>query len=185
MATDNKKEHRVMFDFEVTFLNGGSLHGKDFRLDIDGAGISDRDLATYVVDDMRLLMDANVTILRKTIIEEPHKRSGGGSSTTRTLDDNSHAGSTASRTLFENNRVRVLALRLAPGQGEPMHSHPQFLVYVLNGSRMRMTSPAGEVKDVDLQRGQLIWGEPLSHAGENIGTAELHELIIELKPIDG
>jgi len=89
--------------------------------------------------------------------------------------------SIGSRIILDNDRVRVLELRLKPGQKESMHSHPQFLVYVLNSAKMRMTSSLGEVKEVELERGQLIWGEPLSHAGENIGSTELHELIIELK----
>jgi hypothetical protein len=29
-------DKRVVFDFEIDFLNGGSLQGQDFRLDIDG-----------------------------------------------------------------------------------------------------------------------------------------------------
>jgi hypothetical protein len=71
-------EQRVCFDFEVDFSNGGGLQGQGFRLDIDGGGISDEALAAYLVRDMRLLMVQTVRILRKEIIEEPHKRDGQG-----------------------------------------------------------------------------------------------------------
>ncbi|MEM8837588.1 MAG: cyclase [Pseudomonadota bacterium] len=70
------KEHRVCFDFEIDFSNGGGLQGQGFRLDIDGDDISDADLADYIVRDMRLLMVGAVRILNKTIIEEAHKRGG-------------------------------------------------------------------------------------------------------------
>ena len=66
--------HRVQFDFEIDFTNGGGIRGSDFRLDIAGEDISDRELADYIVADMRLLMVGAVRILDKRIIEEAHKR---------------------------------------------------------------------------------------------------------------
>ena len=69
-------EKRACFDFEVDFSNGGGIQGQGFRLDIQGDDISDRDLAAYIIQDLRLLMAGEVRILNKTIIEEPHKRSG-------------------------------------------------------------------------------------------------------------
>ena len=66
--------HRVQFDFEIDFTNGGGIQGQDFRLDIAGTDISDRELADYLVADMRLLMVGAVRILGKRILTEPHKR---------------------------------------------------------------------------------------------------------------
>ncbi len=66
--------HRVVFDFEIEFSNGGGLQGQDFRLDIEGDDIDDAALADYLVRDLRLLMVAQVRILRRRIIVEPHKR---------------------------------------------------------------------------------------------------------------
>jgi arylformamidase len=65
---------RVVFDFELDFTNGGGMQGQDFRLDIAGEDISDRELAAYLVRDMRLLLVGEVRILNKRIISEPHKR---------------------------------------------------------------------------------------------------------------
>lgn len=65
---------RVKFDFEIFFTNGGSLRGEDFRLDIASDTISDRDLADFIVEDLRLLMVGEVRILNKEILMEPHKR---------------------------------------------------------------------------------------------------------------
>jgi arylformamidase len=67
-------EHRVKFDFEIYFTNGGSIKGEDFRLDISGDSITDRELADHIVNDMRLLMVGQTNILNKEIIQEPHKR---------------------------------------------------------------------------------------------------------------
>jgi kynurenine formamidase len=68
-------EKRVSFDFEVYFSNGGGMQGQGFRLDIDGDGITDDELAAYLIRDLRLLMVGKVRILNKRIIEERHKRS--------------------------------------------------------------------------------------------------------------
>jgi hypothetical protein len=67
-------EHRVLFDFEVDFSNGGGIQGQEFRLDIDGESISDGTLAESLIRDMSLLMVSDVRIVRKEIIREQHKR---------------------------------------------------------------------------------------------------------------
>lgn len=66
--------HRVQFDFEIDFTNGGGIQGQGFRLDIAGCDISDRELADHLVADLRLLMVGAVRILDKRILEEAHKR---------------------------------------------------------------------------------------------------------------
>ncbi len=82
---------------------------------------------------------------------------------------------------LENDRLRVLELRLGPGETEPMHSHPAYLVVVLRPARMRMTSAGGRVTELELAPGQISFSEATEHAGENLGETELHELIVELK----
>lgn len=68
-------DHRVVFDFEIDFANGGGLQGQDFRSDIEGDEIDDRALAHHLVEDLRLLMVSAVRIRNRRIIAEPHKRS--------------------------------------------------------------------------------------------------------------
>ncbi len=58
-------DHRVQFDFEIDFSNGGGIQGQGFRLDIDGDDISDEELADSIVRDLRLLMVGEVRILNK------------------------------------------------------------------------------------------------------------------------
>ncbi len=67
-------DKRVKFDFEIYFTNGGSIKGEDFRLDISGDNISDKELADYLVEDLRLLMVGQTKILNKRIFAEAHKR---------------------------------------------------------------------------------------------------------------
>ena len=71
-------QHRVLFDFEITFSNGGDLRGRDFRLDIPGTSIDEAALARHVIDDLRLLMVDTVSIDNIRIVEEAHKRIAPG-----------------------------------------------------------------------------------------------------------
>jgi kynurenine formamidase len=78
MASEERRateEHRVQFDFQIDFSNGGGIQGQGFRLDIDGDDISDQELAASIVRDLGLLMAGEVRILNKQVIRELHKRS--------------------------------------------------------------------------------------------------------------
>lgn len=67
-------EHRVQFDFEIEFANGGALQGQEFRLDIEHDDITDDALGADIIADLRLLMVSRVNILNKRVIQESHKR---------------------------------------------------------------------------------------------------------------
>jgi arylformamidase len=83
-------EQRVVFDFEIEFTNGGGIQGQDFRLDIAGESISDKELADYIVQDLRLLMVGKVNILNKFYIQEKHKRTPVDVRSAEKLIDLSH-----------------------------------------------------------------------------------------------
>jgi beta-alanine degradation protein BauB len=82
---------------------------------------------------------------------------------------------------FENDQVRVLELRLKPGEAEGFHSHPQYLLYALTDYRVKNTATDGTSKIFERKAGDIFWGEPITHRGENVGNTEVLALIIELK----
>jgi len=82
---------------------------------------------------------------------------------------------------FENDRVRVLELRLKPGEGEGFHDHPQYLLYALTNYRVKNTAADGTSKVFERKAGDIFWGEPITHKGENVGDTEVRALIVELK----
>jgi quercetin dioxygenase-like cupin family protein len=84
--------------------------------------------------------------------------------------------------LAEDDRARVLEYRLKPGEKEVMHSHPSYVVYFFGDAKLRATSPDGKTSDTSVTQGEVLLRDPLSHAVENIGTTELHALLIERKP---
>jgi len=84
-------------------------------------------------------------------------------------------------TLFENERVRLLEARIAPGDSSAMHGHPGYLVYNFAEAKVRFSSPSGETEEVELPAGAAMWREAEEHTAENIGTTEARSLLFELK----
>src|SRR5688572_16845912 len=85
------------------------------------------------------------------------------------------------RVLLENDEVRVLEYRLRPAQKEPLHSHPEGVVYGFNNSRIRVASADGHVTESVGKAGDVFWRTPVTHAIENIGDTDVHSLAIEIK----
>jgi len=82
---------------------------------------------------------------------------------------------------LENSRIRVLESTLRPGDREKMHSHPPYVVYVIKGGTIRNHFPDGKTVDTELKAGDVIYREPVTHWGENIGATEIYEIMVELK----
>jgi hypothetical protein len=92
------------------------------------------------------------------------------------------------RVLLENDRVRVLDVRVGVGQHQAMHSHPDHLVYPLSAYRVEHIAADGSTSIGERQPGEVVWLPAESHAGRNVGDTALHVLIIELKeraPVSG
>ena len=85
------------------------------------------------------------------------------------------------RVRLDNERVRVLEAVIDPGVKEKMHSHPANVIYVIEGGKLRSHTPDGKVSDTTFASGEVIYREPVTHWGENIGTTQLHVIIVELK----
>jgi quercetin dioxygenase-like cupin family protein len=85
------------------------------------------------------------------------------------------------KVLFENKRVRVLDVRMKSGEKSAMHSHPAYVVYVLDAAKVKLTSSEGESAQIELKPGDVMWREPETHTAENSGTANLHAVFVELK----
>jgi len=82
---------------------------------------------------------------------------------------------------FENDRVRVLEAKLPPGVKEAVHSHPAYVIYVVEGGRTRNYAADGKTTESEFKAGDVIYRDPLTHAAENIGNTTMHMILVELK----
>lgn len=92
--------------------------------------------------------------------------------------------------LLENDSVRVLDTRLAPGERTPVHTHEwPAALYVLQWSDFLRRDADGRIV-ADARNmskrpapGEALWLPPLvPHQVENVGDKLLHIIAIELKP---
>jgi quinol monooxygenase YgiN/quercetin dioxygenase-like cupin family protein len=87
--------------------------------------------------------------------------------------------------LVENDRVRVLDFKLRKDAREDSHSHPAHVVYVVKGFKVRFTFPDGRTAIRETKAGDVLFSEAVTHATENIGGAEAHGILVELKSPPG
>jgi len=85
------------------------------------------------------------------------------------------------RVKLENDRVRVLEGTLQPGDKEQPHSHPAYVIYVVEGGRVRNHAADGKTTETDYKPGDVVYRDPLSHWAENIGTTTVRFVLVELK----
>jgi quercetin dioxygenase-like cupin family protein len=84
------------------------------------------------------------------------------------------------KVLFENERCRLLEVKLEEGGRTEMHSHPDTLIYVLAGGKVNFTDPSGEVAELETGAGETVWMDATDHATDNTGGA-IHALLFEPK----
>jgi quercetin dioxygenase-like cupin family protein len=67
-----------------------------------------------------------------------------------------------------------------PNDKAPMHSHPDHVVYVLKGGKLKITT-SGKTDVFDLKVGQAVFFKAQSHEVENTGRTDVDLLVVELK----
>ena len=82
---------------------------------------------------------------------------------------------------LNNDKVRVLEYASKPGEKEALHSHPDIVLYVIQGGKFKSTATDGTSKVIEYKTGDVAWREALTHSGENVGSTELKALLIEMK----
>ena len=93
------------------------------------------------------------------------------------------------RVLLENEHVRVLEVRIKPGQIVPVHTHRwPAAVYVISASDFIRRDDNGNLLFDSRTAGPTLatpaaqWTGPLPpHSVENIGSADIHLITTELK----
>ena len=85
------------------------------------------------------------------------------------------------KVLLENDRVRVLEYRGGPGAKADMHAHPDIVAVALRGGKVRFTLANGQTQDAELAVGEPGFFDATEHMTENVGSSEIHIVLVELK----
>ncbi len=84
------------------------------------------------------------------------------------------------KTVFENDRVRVLDVHMRSGAKSARHSHPDYVVYMLGPAKVKFTAADGSSAEAEFPAG-AVWRDAEEHAVENISGTDLRAVFIELK----
>ena len=100
-------------------------------------------------------------------------------------------GDIASKVIFENDRVRVWEMRLAPGERSDVHEHKlDYLMIQIDGDKMAAEmepdsgGPWGHLGTVegDIAPGNVIWADRGGiESAINNGSKTFYEIVVELK----
>jgi quercetin dioxygenase-like cupin family protein len=81
---------------------------------------------------------------------------------------------------YEDSRIRVVRLRIAPGESLPMHDRPARIVIALTSSEVRQTGPDGNTRTMQVTAGKIAWSGPGRRAVTNMASP-LANVIVEMK----
>jgi kynurenine formamidase len=104
-------DYRASFDADVTFLNGGELQVRSFRLDVPGPEITEDALADLFIRHLGLLMVDEVRLRAVAVFAEPHRGSRGGPA--------DRPAAAATGRLVELNHVITAGMGTYPGLPGP------------------------------------------------------------------
>jgi quercetin dioxygenase-like cupin family protein len=82
---------------------------------------------------------------------------------------------------LENDSVRVMEAVIPPGYREKQHTHPPYVMYILNGGNVRMHIADGTTRDAELKTGDMLFSEKVTHWAENTGSSTIRVLLVEIR----
>jgi quercetin dioxygenase-like cupin family protein len=83
--------------------------------------------------------------------------------------------------VFENDAVRVLRIRYAPGEKSVMHAHPDSVAVFLTDHKNKMTLPDGTAQVMSGKGGDAQFTPAGQHLPENVGDKPMELILVELK----
>jgi quercetin dioxygenase-like cupin family protein len=82
---------------------------------------------------------------------------------------------------LNNERVRAMVVKFAPGKSIGMHSHPDHVAYAVQGGRLRIHEQGKDPVTMDIPTGATLWLPAQAHEATNIGKTHIKILVVEIK----
>ena len=76
--------------------------------------------------------------------------------------------------------IRVLEITYKPGDSSAMHSHPDNVLYVIDGGKAQMTAKDGSMKMNELKSGMIAINGAGTHSVKNTGTTTMRAILVEV-----
>jgi beta-alanine degradation protein BauB len=85
------------------------------------------------------------------------------------------------RVVLEHESVRVLRVRLGPGDQVPLHSHTSLVGVFVSTGQVRNSVPGRGHDDLNARPGDVFWSPPVTHTTDNISGEHVEMILVELK----
>ena len=82
---------------------------------------------------------------------------------------------------LENAQVRVLRVTLDAGAKTPVHEHPAGVVTFLTDAKLRVSPVGGKPNETPRRAKDVLALEATQHTVENLGSARVELILVELK----
>jgi len=76
--------------------------------------------------------------------------------------------------------IKLYEVTLKPGDSVGLHTHPDHVLYVVQGGKAVITPKDGEPQVTDLPTGAALVFPTLTHQGKNIGTTTIKLLVADI-----
>ena len=76
--------------------------------------------------------------------------------------------------------IKFYEIVIKPGDSVAMHTHPDHLVYVVEGGMTQLMSKGGEWTPVEFKTGMGVVTGPDTHTGKNTGTTNIKLLVADI-----
>jgi len=102
---------------------------------------------------------------------------------TRTSFDTSRSVTTISPDLYkmlsDTLNLRILEATYRPGDSSIMHAHPDFALYVLQGSTVELTAEDGSKQNIEFTKDMAVVLPASTHSAKNVGRNTLRLVVVE------
>ena len=137
--------------------------------------------ATWIKAETHATDNIGTTELKLVVFELKKPAAPGSKPKAPGADEQAKAASESTKVLLDNERVRLLDVYVKGGGKLAKHSHPAHVVYGVSDAKMKVTTADGKTEEKSLTAGQARWSESTTHAMENMGAGEIHNVVLELK----
>ncbi|WP_232364526.1 hypothetical protein [Salinimonas lutimaris] len=83
--------------------------------------------------------------------------------------------------LFENDKVMVLKMVLAPGESDTLHHHNNETVYFQQGGKLKISVPGEKPLIAQIPDEHIMWHQAWIHQVTNLGKSRVVAIITEQK----
>jgi quercetin dioxygenase-like cupin family protein len=84
------------------------------------------------------------------------------------------------KTLADTLNIRMIEGTYKPGDSSIMHGHPDFALYVLQGSTVELTMTDGGKQTIDFKKDMAVVLPAATHSAKNIGKSTLRLIVVEV-----